>query len=268
MKRLTSSLVAMAICILSDGYAFGQSPQGPASNQGGHQSNGTNQSTQWNNCPTCNDGGYQHATSRYDSRCSHGGSHWTRPLCPNGCLARCCADKAFPDAGWNAPAHLPVNYDGVWYGTYLPQHAYGTPGGGFIANYPTVYQPTDTTQLGYYYHKVPTWQSRSDMIPGVPNPSNFHSRVCPQGGAGCHGYHGAAYGHVNYGPVPASCPNGSSDFSSTTPQNTSSTKPQNTTSARPQNSTSKGRQVVRATQPKRQSLFDGFRLASMTELFD
>ena len=243
MKHLTLSLVAMAICILSDGYAFGQSPQGSGGNQGGVKSNGTNQPTpnqptQWNPCR--------------DPHCSHCGSIWTRPLCSNGCLARCRATKAYPDAGWNPPTHMPVNYDGVWYGSYLPQNAYGTPGGGFIANYPTVYQPTDTTQLGYYYHKVPTWQSRSDMIPGVPNPSNFHARVFPPGGIGRHGYHGAAYGPVNYGPVPASCPSGNGGPSSATPQN----------------SFPKSQQVVRTAQPQRQGLFGGFRLASMTELFD
>ena len=253
MKHLTLSLVAMAICVLNDGYAFGQSPQGSDSQYGAGQQNGTHQPTQGNSCQSCNHGGgQQFATSCYDSRCSRCGSIWTRPLCPNGCLAKCCATKAYPDAGWNPPTHMPVNYDGAWYGSYLPQHAYGTPGGGFIANYPTVYQPTDTTQLGYYYTKVPTWQSRSDMIPGVPYPSNYHARVCPQGGAGCHGYHGATYGPVNYGPVPASCQNCNNGNYSATPQNSSPN----------------AHKVVRTAQPQRKSLFGGFRLASMAEVFD
>lgn len=245
MKHLTSSLVAIAICILSDGYAFGQS-------------DGVYKSTQLNNCQSCNNhGGYQTANPCHDPHCSRCVSAWTRPLCPNGCLAKCCATKAYPDAGWNPPTHMPVNYDGVWYGSYLPQHAYGTPGGGFIANYPTVYQPTDTTQLGYYYTKVPTWQSRSDMIPSVPYPRDFHARVCPQGGAGYHGYHGATYGPVNYGPVPASCQDCNNGYDSATPQ-TSSSSPKSANS----------HQVVRKAQPQRKSVFAGFRLASMTELFD
>jgi hypothetical protein len=147
---------------------------------------------------------------------------------------------------------LPVNYDGAWYGSYLPEHAYGTPGGGFIANYPTVYQPTDTTQLGYYYNKVPTWQSRSDMIPRVPIPGNYHARVCPPGGTGCHGYHGATYGSVSYGPPSSSCQSCNSGHYSAAPQYTSPD----------------GHHVVRAAQPQRQGLLGGFRLASMTEVFD
>lgn len=253
MKRLNLSLVAIAICILSDGNAFGQTPQGSESQHGVGQQNGTHQQTQLNSCQSCNKGGgHQFATSCYDSRCSRGGSVWTQPLCPNSCFAKCGATKASWDAGWNPPTHMPVNYDGAWYGSYLPQHAYGTPGGGFIAIYPTVYQPTDTTQLGYYYTKVPTWQSRSDMIPGVPYPSNYHARVCPQGGAGCHSFHGATYGPVNYRLAPASCQNCNSGHYS----------------ALPQHSSPKGHQVVRTAQPQRKGLLDGFRLASMTEVFD
>ena len=107
---------------------------------------------------------------------------------------------------------------------------------------------------GYYYNKVPTWQSRSDMIPGVPYPSRFHARVCPQGGTGCHGYQGATYGPVNYGPVPASCPNCNTGHYSATPQSSSSNGPP----------------VVRPiqSQPQRQGLLGGFRLASMKEMFD
>ena len=256
MKRLTLSLVAIATCILGDGYAFGQTPQGCDCNQGGGQS-GAYQPTQWDSCQSCNNGGGHRPMHRQAAQCceprgSRFTSMWTRPLFPNSCAAKCCATKAFPDAGWNPPTHMPVNYDGAWYGSYLPDHAYGTPGGGFIANYPTVYQPTDTTQLGYYYNKVPTWQSRSDMIPGVPHPSDYHARVCPQGGAGCHSFHGATYGPVNYSPAPASCQNCNSGHYS----------------AIPQHSSPKGHQVVRTAQPQRKGLLDGFRLASMTEVFD
>ena len=258
MKRLTLSLVAIAACIVSDGYAFAQTP--PCDCQHGNgQSGGVYQPTQWSNGQSYNiRGGHRVGNPCYEPRGSRGTSHWTQPLFPHSCAAKCCATKAFPDAGWNPPAHMPVNYDGAWYGSYLPQHAYGTAGGGFIANYPTVYQPTDTTQLGYYYHKVPTWQSRSDMIPGVPYPSNYHARVCPQGGTGCHGSHGATYGPVNYGPVPASCQNCNIvHYSATPPQNSP-----------PQYSSPNGQHVVRPTQPQRQGLLGGFRLASMTEVFD
>jgi hypothetical protein len=163
---------------------------------------------------------------------------------------------------------MPVNYDGAWYGSYLPQHAYGTPGGGFIANYPTVYQPTDTTQLGYYYNKVPTWQSRSDMIPGVPYPGNFHARVCPQGGAGCHGYHGSTYGPVNYGPVPASCENCNTAHYSAMPAQYSTAQYSAAQASPPQSSSPSSQQVVRPARPQRQPLISGSRLASMMEVFD
>ncbi|MCA9057187.1 MAG: hypothetical protein KDA85_01755, partial [Planctomycetaceae bacterium] len=83
------------------------------------------------------------------------------------------------------PVRLPVNRDGVWYQSWNPTAAYGNPGGGFIANYPQVYQPTDTTQLGYYYHKVPTWQTRTDMIPGTPDPRAYHLRGCLGAGPAC-----------------------------------------------------------------------------------
>jgi hypothetical protein len=113
------------------------------------------------------------------------------PCAGSGCclcahLCQCCATKAAPDAGWNPPARLPVNRDGIWYQNYWPQAWYGNPGGGFVSNYPTVYQPTDTTQLGFSYAKVPTWRPRPGMIPPAPRPSAFHHRACPHPGGNCY----------------------------------------------------------------------------------
>lgn len=257
MKRLTLGLLAIATCIVSDGYALGQTPQGSDCNQGDCQSQGIYQPTQWNTCQSCNNRVGHRPVHWQASQCrpasgSQFASRWTRPLFPNSCAAKCCATKAFPDAGWNPPAHMPVNYDGAWYGSYLPEHAYGTPGGGFIASYPTVYQPTDTTQLGYYYNKVPTWQSRSGMIPGVPYPGDYHARVCPQGAAGGHGCHGVTSGGVSYGPASSSCQNCNNGHYSAAPHTNSPHR----------------HQVVRAAQPQRQGLLGGFRLASMSDLFD
>ena len=109
---------------------------------------------------------------------------------PGCCLSRV---RLYPDTGWNPPVNMPVNYNWAWYGLSAPQAPYGAPGGGFIAQHPSVYQPTDTTQLGYYYHKVPTWQPQPGRVPGAPNPAMFHSRICPNNcyGAPCYG----AYGH-------------------------------------------------------------------------
>ena len=109
--------------------------------------------------------------------CGPGNGCMTNSCLSNSLIGRCCGTKAYPDSGWAPPAHLPVNRDRIWYGSYYPQAFYGSPGGGFVASYPQVYQPTDTTQLGYYYANVPTWQSRPGMIPSVPVPSQFHARV-------------------------------------------------------------------------------------------
>ncbi|MEY3458685.1 MAG: hypothetical protein RL215_1842 [Planctomycetota bacterium] len=115
---------------------------------------------------------------------------------PGCCL---CRVRLYPDAGWNPPVNMPVNYDWAWYGLAGPQAPYGAPNGGFVAQYPSVYQPTDTTQLGYYYHKVPTWQPQPGRIPGVPCPEQFHSRTCP---ANCYG--GCWHGHLLHaGHAPA-----------------------------------------------------------------
>jgi len=250
MKHFALGLLAVASCMTTASYSLGQS-QGCDCNQGGYQSEGIYQPAEWNSCQSGNHRGGRRQSSQSVQQCRepHGSrcaSMWTRPLFPRSCAAQCCATKAFPDAGWAPPAHYPVNYDGAWYGSYLPQHAYGTPGGGFVANYPTVYQPTDTTQLGYYYNKVPTWQTRNDLMPPVPVPGNFHSRVCPPGGHGYQAYHGASYA-----PAPSSCRSCNSGYSYSGPKYTSPA----------------GHQVVRSV-PQKQGLLGGFRLTSMTEVFD
>ncbi len=257
MKRFALALLAIASCVTTASYSLAQSQRCDC-NQGGCQSEGIYQPTEWNSCQSCNScqsGNHrgirrqscQSAQQCNEPRGSRFASMWTRPLFPRSCAAQCCATKAFPDAGWAPPAHYPVNHDGAWYGSYVPQHAYGTPRGGFVASYPTVYQPTDTTQLGYYYNKVPTWQTRNDMMPPVPIPGNFHSRICPPGGHGCHAYHGASYA-----PAPSSCQSCNSGYSYSGPQYTSPA----------------GHKVARSAGPQKQGLLGGFRLTSMTEVFD
>ena len=39
---------------------------------------------------------------------------------------------------------------------------------------PMVYQPTDTTQLGYYYQHVPFWQPMPNRLPPRPIPAQWH----------------------------------------------------------------------------------------------
>ena len=61
--------------------------------------------------------------------------------------------------GWGIPsARLsPVGGYTAWHPDVpFTQRGGRLPGG----IYPTVYHPTDTTQLGYYYNKVPSWQRR------------------------------------------------------------------------------------------------------------
>jgi hypothetical protein len=50
--------------------------------------------------------------------------------------------------------------------------------------YPMVYTPTDTTQLGYYYQRVPVWQRMPGMIPPPPRPNEWHVPALGVGQAG------------------------------------------------------------------------------------
>lgn len=179
----------------------------------------------------------------------------TNSCLSNTCLGRCCCSKAYPDTGWAPPVRYPVNRDEVWYGNYLPQAAYGNPGGGFVANYPQVYQPTDTTQLGYSYAKVPTWQHQAGRIPPVPRPGVFHRRGCISGGHGHYGYYN--HGGVYYGT--SSCPDGNCQVSMHAPMMQQMPAQQFASAA--------GRPMVRqaSARSKKSSPFSLTRLA---ELFD
>jgi hypothetical protein len=47
------------------------------------------------------------------------------------------------------------------YAAWHPDRPYSQSGGRLPGGiYPTIYHPTDTTQAGYYYNYVPTWQPR------------------------------------------------------------------------------------------------------------
>lgn len=118
------------------------------------------------------------------------GMNWTHRCGPIGRAARwnvpgaktlkwCCDTKGSADSGWSPPARMPVNYGNSGFAAYHRGQWYGTPGGGYGAGAPMVYQPTDTAQLGYSYANVPTWRHDPSAIPPVPYPSNFHARICP-----------------------------------------------------------------------------------------
>lgn len=225
MNRFPANILAAMAVVLTGSAVFGQVQQV------GHH-----------NCQQCQQGNFIGYQSCDWNQCGSGrgiSRIWTDCSSNHSCLGQCCATKAYPDAGWAAPVRLPVNYDGVWYGNYQPQVAYGLPGGGFIGNYPVVYQPTDTTQLGCYYQKVPTWQTRPGMIPPVPRPSDYHARMCLGGGQGCYGG-GTCQTRTTQGYV----------------MNI------------PQYMTPVSTPVVRHAQPQKQGAFGGFRFASLTEMFE
>lgn len=59
--------------------------------------------------------------------------------------------------GWGVPSSR-LTRIGERYTQWYPQVPYSQTGGGLPGGvYPTVYQPTDTTQLGYYHVHAPRW---------------------------------------------------------------------------------------------------------------
>lgn len=85
-----------------------------------------------------------------------------------------------PDHNWSRPVKHPIRRAPVEYRRYWPDKWYGEPGSASRkAHYPTVAVPTDTTQLGYYYQRVPQWRPNPGMIPPRPWPSLWHRRECP-----------------------------------------------------------------------------------------
>jgi len=70
-------------------------------------------------------------------------------------LAPAC--RTFND-GWGIPSSR-LTAAGS-YASWYPDQPYSQSGGKLPVRYPTIYHPTDTTQLGYYYNYVPSWQPR------------------------------------------------------------------------------------------------------------
>ncbi len=114
-------------------------------------------------CATCNAGGL------FGRGCRHGlasGQAWVRP-----------------PATWGL-SRTPNMYRYYWNAQLA---------GGPVATgvqYPMVYQPTDTSQLGFYYQSVPRWYYRPDMLPPAPAPywplgmNRAYGFVYPAGVAG------------------------------------------------------------------------------------
>ncbi len=104
-----------------------------------------------------------------------------------------------PGHGWCPPSAQRIQRTPVQYQRYYSSQYMGQAGPAGPANYPQVYMPTDTTQLGFYYQAVPSWQPRAGMLPPPPNPGMYHTRDC----RGCRG-HGCKHcrgGQQFSGPV-------------------------------------------------------------------
>jgi len=125
-------------------------------------------------------GGYGYGNAGYGG-CPYGGC--PNPYCQPGAGAYCLPMfresycKHSPDYGYSPPAKYPLHRRGVQYTSNFPAHWYGTPGGCYVGA-PMVYQPTDTTQLGYSYQHVPFWQPTPGMLPQRPIPAQWH-RTAP-----------------------------------------------------------------------------------------
>lgn len=150
--KLFFSACTLASLMLISGNAFAQTSSGISSHSA--------MAVSHHNCPNCRSG---HVTTS-----GHGSA-----ACDT------CQFRLYPDAGYNPPVHMPVNQNFSTFRNYVPQQPYGHAGGGFIQQYPAVAQATDTAQLGYYYHQVPTWQSSSAKLPPRPVPGAFHNNYCP-----------------------------------------------------------------------------------------
>lgn len=138
-------------------------------------------------CGDCEQCGGDGCGSGYCSRCGAGGLCRGVKGCCNGPCGICglagalCACKHSPDHGWGRPIKQPIYRTPVTYRHYWPMYWYGESGGGITANMPTfpmAYMPTDTTQLGFYYQRVPTWTPNPAMIPPTPWPAHWHKREC------------------------------------------------------------------------------------------
>ena len=108
-----------------------------------------------------------------DANCPGKKGFWTFPA------VRWALDPDYytvsPDYGWSPPAKVPVRRSNVTYSDYGP----ATSGAGrqVATRRPIIATPTDTTQLGYYYQHVPTWQPKN-ILPVPPHPRHWHTRPC------------------------------------------------------------------------------------------
>lgn len=142
------------------------------------------------NCPGGYGAGYGNCQSGRCGRC-------------RGCLhglfcERTC--KRSPDYGYSPPSKIPLLRRGVEYTNYYPAQWYGAGADYSQSTAPMVYQPTDTTQLGFYYQHVPFWQPQANRLPARPIPADWHVTPPPMqastwANGGCYSIgHGGLHG--------------------------------------------------------------------------
>jgi hypothetical protein len=125
--------------------------------------------------------------------------------CNKGC---CLPEYKWPDYGYARIVKYPIHRMPVQYYRYWPQRWWGEPGSGIAANaprFPVIYTPTDTTELGVYYQRVPQWLPNPAMLPPAPWPTDWHRRECPSGNGQC-GPQGAVTQTSGTAPTPATSP--------------------------------------------------------------
>ncbi len=192
---LASLLLAMAVPSVgysADQFAPTNRPQAPVGISIQQASFAT-----YSNCPNgnCNNGGGW-GWNRWGGNCNNGSCS----TCNGGGLFGCgCHHGLAGGNGWVRPpavwglARTPNMYNYYWTAQLAGQPTAPGP------VYPMVYQPTDTSQMGFYYQSVPRWYYRPSMLPPAPAP------YWPLGmntayGAGYTGFDG---NYANGGPVAA-----------------------------------------------------------------
>lgn len=101
-----------------------------------------------------------------------------------------------PGPYWLRPVKRPIYRVPVAYARYWPTSYYTggyDPAMAYSQPLPMVYQPTDTTQLGFYHQRVPQWMPRAGAIPGPPWPPQWHYVVPVRYGV-YYGPNGEVYG--------------------------------------------------------------------------
>lgn len=136
-------------------------------------------------CPNCPHGGEYIVGSDCPQGGCPGGYH-----CGHGKCAHCVRQildwfnphgmyTFSPDHGFAPPAKRPIYRSPVVYRKMFPNAWTGQPddmvGGQTV---PSVYMPTDTTQLGYYYQHVPYWLPKAGAVPPTPRPNEWHTSMC------------------------------------------------------------------------------------------